>query len=195
MDPKLWWYLARTTGIVTWGLATTSVLVGLALSSRALGRKPTAPWLLDLHRFLGGLAVVMLAGHLGALWADSYSHIALREMLIPMASTFRPGAVTWGVVAMYALVAVEASSLAIRRLPRSVWRSIHTVSFVSFGAGTVHLWQAGSDSGNSLLRWVVAGAVFAVVVLTGLRVKNVMDQRDRREQRGLALEAARTGSR
>jgi DMSO/TMAO reductase YedYZ heme-binding membrane subunit len=194
MDPKLWWYLARTTGIVTWGLAAASVLVGLALSSRALGRKPTAPWLLDLHRFLGGLTVVMLAGHLGTLWADSYSHIAWRQMLIPMASTFRPGAVAWGVVAMYALVAVEASSLAIRRLPRTVWRSIHTMSFVSFGAGTVHLWQAGSDSSNSLLRWVVVGAVFAVVVLTGLRVKNLLDERDRREQRGMALEAARTGS-
>ncbi|MSW45983.1 MAG: ferredoxin-NADPH reductase, partial [Actinobacteria bacterium] len=51
---KVWWYVSRSAGIVGWALCAASVLWGMALSTRALGRKPSAPWLLDLHRFIGG---------------------------------------------------------------------------------------------------------------------------------------------
>ena len=51
---KVWWYVSRASGVVAWLLAAMAVLWGLALSTRALGAKPRAPWLLDLHRFIGG---------------------------------------------------------------------------------------------------------------------------------------------
>ena len=44
-------------------LAAASVLWGMALSTRALGARPKAPWLLDLHRFLGGMTVLFVGAH------------------------------------------------------------------------------------------------------------------------------------
>ncbi len=35
MTPKIWWYLARSTGIVAWALAAASVIWGLLLSTRS----------------------------------------------------------------------------------------------------------------------------------------------------------------
>jgi hypothetical protein len=67
---KVWWYVSRSAGIVGWALCAASVLWGMALSTRALGRKPSAPWLLDLHRFIGGLAVTFVGVHLVSLMLD-----------------------------------------------------------------------------------------------------------------------------
>ena len=44
-----------------------------------------------------------------------------REMFIPMASVkWRPGAVTWGVVAMYAMIAIQLTSWIMRAAPKVV---------------------------------------------------------------------------
>lgn len=58
MSSQVFWFAARASGIVAWALAASSVVWGLALSSRVLGRRPRPAWLFDLHRFLGGLALV-----------------------------------------------------------------------------------------------------------------------------------------
>ena len=55
---------------------------------------------------------------------------------------------------MYLLIAVEATSLAKRTLPRKVWRSVHLVSFVLFVFSTVHAIQSGTDLANTFVRIV-----------------------------------------
>ena len=59
-------------------------------STRIFGRKPGPKWFTDLHRFLGGIAVVFTAIHVGALVADNYVYFGLREVLLPMASSWKP---------------------------------------------------------------------------------------------------------
>ena len=46
-----------------WALVSASVLWGLLLSTKVLGRRPRPNWMLDLHRFLGGTAVVFTVVH------------------------------------------------------------------------------------------------------------------------------------
>ena len=58
MNEKLWWYVARSTGIVAWALVAAAVVWGLLLTTRLVGGRSAPRWLLDLHRFLGGLAVI-----------------------------------------------------------------------------------------------------------------------------------------
>ncbi len=91
MNTQLWWLLARATGFVAWGLLTASVIWGLLLSTRLTRGRPTPAWLTDLHRFLGGAAVVFTALHLGSLVADSYTHFGLAELLIPLAVRVEAG--------------------------------------------------------------------------------------------------------
>src|SRR5688572_30156217 len=111
MTSEFWWYVARSGGIVAWGLAAASVLWGLALSSGVFGARASGPKLLDLHRFLGGLSLVFVAVHVAGLLLAEQLTIGIVELLVPMAADTQAGAIAWGVVAFYLLVAVEVTSL------------------------------------------------------------------------------------
>ena len=174
MGSHLWWYTARASGIVAWALVTASVLWGLALACR-LVRRPKPAWMLDLHRFLGGASVVFVAVHLVALSLDQYVGFGFSELFVPMASVWKPGAVAWGIVALYLLVAVEVTSLLMRRLPRKLWRAVHLTSFVVFLGATVHAVQAGSDAGDAAMQWFGLLSVALVGFLAMFR--SVADRR------------------
>jgi predicted ferric reductase len=167
---QTWWHLARTAGLAAWALITASVLWGLLLSTRVLGRRPTRPWLLALHRYLSALAIGATAVHLFALLADSFVQFRVVDLVVPMASPWRPGAVAWGIVAIYLLVLIEITSLVGDRLPRRVWWSIHLTSFVVFALSTLHGLQAGTDASNSLVRIVMVVGIAEVVFVLGVRL-------------------------
>jgi DMSO/TMAO reductase YedYZ heme-binding membrane subunit len=170
MSGQGWWYAARATGLVGWGLCTLSVLWGLTLSTRLLGRRAAPAWLLDLHRFLGGLATIFVIVHLGALVADNYVHFGPAELLVPLASAWKPGPVAWGIAGFYLLVAVEVTSLARRRLPVRIWRMAHMASLPLWALSTVHLLTAGTDIGNPLVQWTVLLSTAAVLFTSLVRV-------------------------
>lgn len=159
---RLPWYVARAAGLLSWTLVTASVLWGLALSTKLFGRRPHPAWLLDLHRYLGGLASIFTAVHVAGVLADHYVHFTLWWVLVPFASHWRPSAVAWGVVGLYLLAAVELTSLARHRLPRRVWRAVHGASLPLFVVATIHGLTAGSDT-RSLFAKVIAGAAVSVV--------------------------------
>src|SRR5205085_6457786 len=133
----IWWYVARASGLVAWALLTLSVVWGVLLSTKLLGRKPMPAWILDLHRFLGGATVVFTGLHLVAILVDSYVHFDLVAILVPFASQWNPLAVAWGIAAFYLLAAVEITSLLRRSLPR-LWRRVHYASFPLFALATIH---------------------------------------------------------
>ncbi len=161
-ESKLWWHLARSSGIVAWALAALAVLWGVALATRALGRRPQAPWLLAVHRFLGLLCIVFVGVHLVALYLDPFIKYGLEDLFVPLASSWKPVAVAWGVVAFYLLVAVEITSLLRQRMPARLWRGIHLTSYVMYVLATVHLLTAGTDRTNP----VMLGSVMATVAVT-----------------------------
>jgi predicted ferric reductase len=145
VNPHVWWYLARAGGLVSYALLAVSTIWGLAVSTRLLGRWPAPGWTLDLHRFLGGLAVVFTGIHLLGLVLDSYVRFEIVDLLVPFASSWRPAAVAWGVIGLYLLLAVELTSLARRRLPYRLWRRVHLGAFALLVVATAHLVTAGSD--------------------------------------------------
>jgi hypothetical protein len=170
VPPHLSWYIARSTGLVAWVLLTLSVTWGVLASTRLLGRKPRPIWVVDLHRWLGGLGTLFVAVHLAALVGDNYLHIGWREILVPFAIDWRPGPVAWGVTAFYLLVAVELTSLARDHLPKRLWRSIHLVSFPLWIAATVHTLSAGTERHNPALQYAALGSIAVVAFLVIVRV-------------------------
>jgi hypothetical protein len=191
------WYAARAAGIVAWALATASVVWGLALSSRALGRKPRPAWLFDLHRFLGGMALIFTGIHVGALLLDTYVHFSLVSVLVPFASSWHPVAVAWGIVSLYVLLAVELTSLARSHVSKRVWRRVHYGSFGLFAMSTIHALTAGTDAGSAAFRLAVIAACLVVTSLTLVRVARATRGRRRlpvrasRENAGIAAQARR----
>jgi predicted ferric reductase len=169
----LLWDTARAAGIVSWALLAASALWGLALSTRVLGGRPRSAWLLDLHRFLGGAAVIFLGVHIVTIMLDTYVHFGPVEAFVPLAAAWRTVPVAWGIVAMYLLVAVELTSLMRGRLPKRVWDSSHYLAFPLFLLASVHALTAGTDRAAPLLRLAVLGALAAVVALSAVRVRDV----------------------
>ena len=170
MTSQLWWYTARSGGIVAWALLNASVLWGLVLSTKVFGKRPRPNWVLDLHRFLGGAAVVFTAIHIASIVFDSYVNFGFIDILVPFTSSWHPVAVAWGIVALYLLIAVEVTSLMRKRLSKQMWRATHYASFPLFVLATTHALSAGTDRAALLMR---AGAVFttaSVVALTAVRV-------------------------
>jgi len=170
MNEQIWWFATRGAGLMTWAVAAGSVVFGLLMSSKLMGKDPGFPWLLDLHRFFSTLTSVFLALHLVTLWADSYVEFGWLELFVPLTSEWRPGAVAWGVLSLYLLVAVELSSLLREHIPARAWHGIHLLSYVTLVFGTIHAWQAGTDVRNPIVLSFGLAALALIVGLTIFRV-------------------------
>lgn len=181
MSPELWWYTARAGGIVALGLTGASVVWGLLLSTRVMQGRPSPRWLLDLHRFLGGAAVLFTGIHVAALVADTTVAFGWADVLIPFASSWNPAAVALGVVAGYLLLAVQLTSVFMKRLPRRLWKWIHLSSYGLFWLGIAHGALAGTDAGNPL--YIAATALTTIVVLFLTTYRSLMSRRSRPKPR------------
>lgn len=170
MDSTILWYVARAGGLIAWALLALSVLWGLALSTKVMRGRPRPAWLLDLHRFLGALALVFTVVHVTTISLDTYVHFGPIEVLVPFTGTWHPVAVAWGILGFYALLAVEATSLLRRRLSRRAWRSTHYLAFPLFALTTIHALSAGTDRHTLAVRVAMFGAVGLVLALTGMRL-------------------------
>jgi DMSO/TMAO reductase YedYZ heme-binding membrane subunit len=171
---ELWWYVARAGGIVAWALLTASVVWGLLLSARVRPGRATRPWLLDLHRFLGGLAVVFVAVHVGGILLDSYVRFSIVDVLVPFASSWHPLWVGWGIVTMYLLLAVEITSLLRRQLPHRIWKRVHYLSFPLMLFASIHFVLTGTDAGNPVAIVAIAGSAFLIGGLVGRRLVDTL---------------------
>jgi hypothetical protein len=184
LNQHTWWYLARASGLVSWMLITAAVLWGLVVAGRLTKKRPPPAWNLDLHRFLGALAVTFTAVHMLGLAMDTYSPFSLKQLFVPMASTYRPGAVAWGVVALYVLIAIEGTSLMMKHLPRKLWRSVHATSFALFALATIHGLESGTDTRNRLLRDGGLGLILLGTLLAVLRFLLPKWRKRQRAKRG-----------
>lgn len=183
----LWWYAARSGGLVSWALLSASVIWGLMLSGKVRPGHVRPNWILDLHRFLGGLASIFTIIHVGTIMADSYTDFGVADVLVPFVSNWKPGAVAWGIVAMYVLAAVELTSLAKRRLPQKVWKRTHALSLPLFGVATIHLLRAGTDAANPIVSASVWSVTTVVVGLSAWRLGRLWAKPSPHQHRSPAL--------
>lgn len=169
VNVRLWWYVARAGGLVAWALLAASTLWGLALTTRAFAGRAAPRWLLDLHRFLGGLSVVFVGVHLTGVVADTFVHFGLADLFVPLAASWHPLWVAWGIVAFYLLIAVEVTSLLRSRLSHRLWKAVHGLSFLLFGVATIHVLVAGTDTDDAWALWPILVVTMAVTFLAVAR--------------------------
>jgi predicted ferric reductase len=156
--------------MVAWVALVASLVLGVLLATRVLKPADRPAWLLAMHRWLAGIAVVTTALHLLTLVADSYVHFSWAEILVPGASRWKPLAVAVGVVSLYLLVAVQVTSMMMRRLPRRTWKAVHLSSYALVWAVSVHAGLAGTDVTNRVYQGVAVALLIAAVSATIVRV-------------------------
>jgi sulfoxide reductase heme-binding subunit YedZ len=165
-DPTVW-LLARASGLTAYVLLTSSVLAGLTVKTRTLGRRVRAAVVTDLHRFLSLLSLGAVAIHGLTLTLDTAMPMPLADLVIPGLGPYRPLATGIGVLAAELAALIYVSFSFRRRIGVRSWRRLHYLTFGVFGAATVHGLAAGTD------RWafpLYAGSFVAVVVMTAWRV-------------------------
>jgi predicted ferric reductase len=170
VNPQIWWYIARASGIIAWLFITASVLWGILLSTKLFPNHRRPAWLLDLHRGLGALSVLFLLTHVVALIADSYVQFEIVDVLVPFASEWKTWQVALGVFAFWGLVIVELTSLAMKRLPRKAWRGIHFTSYLTFLLTSLHGTFAGTDATNMMYVATSAVTTGALTVAVAYRI-------------------------
>ncbi len=169
MRSHVWWYTARAGGIVAWALVSLAVVGGLQLSTR-LVRKPAPSWVLDVHRFVGGLSVAFVIVHLVGLALDPFIGYGIADLFVPFVSAYKPLPVALGIVGFSLLLAIEITSLAMRKLPRRTWHAVHLTSFVLFVIATLHGLTAGTDRNNAVFQWACLLVAALVLMMTLVRV-------------------------
>jgi sulfoxide reductase heme-binding subunit YedZ len=167
-DPTFW-LLARASGITAYLLLTGSVLAGLAVKARPLGRAVKASSVTDVHRVLALLALGMLGLHGAALTLDRTVHLSPVALFVPGASPYRPLPVALGVVACELAALIVVSFSLRRRIGMRNWRRLHWLTYLVFLAATVHGVAAGTDSSRPWAVDLYLGAVGAVVFATAWR--------------------------
>ena len=170
MSEKTWWYLSRSSGIVALVLLCLSVLWGILLATRALKPFDRPAWLLDLHKWLGGTALVMTGLHMLGLYLDGYLEFGFDALLIPGRSDYRNLAVAIGVLSLYAMVAIQATSYMRDHLSKRVWRGIHMLSYGLVWAAALHAGMAGTDTVNRAYQALVLLLTMVVVAATIIRI-------------------------
>jgi predicted ferric reductase len=170
VNPQIWWYIARASGIIAWLFITASVLWGILLSTKLFPAHRRPAWLLDLHRGLGALSVLFLLTHVGALIADNYIHFDIVDILVPFASEWKTWQVALGVFAFWGVVLVEFSSLAMKHLPKKLWRGIHFTSYLTFLLTSFHGTFAGTDATNKMYVATTIVTTVALVVALSYRI-------------------------
>ena len=160
------WDVARAGGFTAYVLLTLAVIVGLALSTQiqSPGRWPRIINS-ELHNFLTLLSTIFLGVHVLAVILDPFTHFGLNEILVPLASHYRPEWMALGIVALYLGIAIGISTLLRKHIGYKWWRKLHVLTLAIFALATIHGIGTGSDTqtpwalGIYLVSSVLVGAL------------------------------------
>lgn len=173
------WYLARGTGMVALIAFTAATVLG-ALASRT----PSAPsdrqldrrFLVQMaHRSVAVLGLVMLLVHATLLVIDVYVDVSVTSTLLPFTAGYRPIALGFGTLAVYAFVLTAVSGAMRGRLAASTrgtraWRTVHLSAYAGWAMAMGHGIFAGTDTGSLWSTAIYAACGLAVATAVTMRL-------------------------
>lgn len=148
------WLSVRSSGITAWALLTAVVLWGILLRTRILGRLAPPMRLLDLHRWLGVIALTFLVVHMALLLFDTRLPFTVGALLVPgLGPTPRRLTAALGATAFWLLLPVTFLGRVRAKMGvvGNAWFTrAHLIAYAAWPFATVHYVLAGTDT---LTRW------------------------------------------
>lgn len=167
-EPKVYWYLARSTAFVAYALLWLAMALGLMMTNRLARLWPGGPLAFDLHEHASILGLAFGLFHALILLGDRYMNYTFGQILVPFASGgAAAGWVGLGQAGLYLMGIVGLSFYLRPLIGRAGWRLIHFLSFVIFGLVLLHGVMSGSDSGTvwaQALYWLSGGSLLFLTV-------------------------------
>ena len=156
------WILLRAAGIGSYLMLFLSVAWGLVATTSVVTKRISKPSANLFHAFVASTGLALLVVHMGLLLVDGFMPFTVAALTVPMASEYRPIAVTAGVIAMYATVVIVVSSWLRKPIGTVWWRRVHVLAVPAFTLALVHGVFSGTDTERP---WM-----FAIYAVTGLLV-------------------------
>jgi hypothetical protein len=162
------WILARASGFTSYVLILLLVLMGMTLSHPAATRLswPSPATRLRIHVSLSVFSLVFTVVHVVVLATDPWAKVGWAGALLPMASAYRPVAVTLGVAAAWAGLVTGLTASMAGRFAGRVWWPIHKVAAGIFLLVWAHGLFAGSDTAVALWFYLATGGLVLALGLS-----------------------------
>lgn len=164
------WLIERSSGLLAYALLTATVLAGLVLKGRPLGKTVRPATVMELHRFLPLLGLGAIAIHGTTVVLDQVVDIPLIALVVPGTSPYRPVWTGFGVLAAEISALLIVSFRVRRRIGMRMWRRLHYASYAAFALATGHGILVGTDASQSWARLMYAGSIGLVVAATAWRI-------------------------
>jgi sulfoxide reductase heme-binding subunit YedZ len=164
----LWWLASRSAGLVAFGLAAFSVILGLTMSTGMSVRKRAARR--DLHEQVALASLAALALHGLFLFGDRWLRPGIVGLLVPFTMPYRTPFTGLGILAGYVAVILGLTYYLRGRIGPRRWRSLHRLTPLVYVLAAVHALGAGADRGTLGLRLAVIGTAVPIVALLVVRI-------------------------
>jgi DMSO/TMAO reductase YedYZ heme-binding membrane subunit len=98
---------------------------------------------------------------------DEFAPFKPLDLLLPFRNSYRPEAVTLGIVAMYGTVLILTTSWIRKKMSTRFWRAIHLLAVPMFTIAMLHGIFAGTDTGRPWMffTYIGTGAITVFLVL------------------------------
>lgn len=175
------WYIIRGAGFIAAGLIVLLMLSGIMQVTGLIYRfvEPITAW--AIHKALAIALCISIGVHIGFLLIDHYVRFSLIQLFIPLTSHYNNGtallgialgslAVSLGILAMYGVAILVASSLGWIDTKKRTWRALHYISYAVAVLVFLHALYAGSDLRYGIFReaWIVLGLVVVLGIVSRL---------------------------
>lgn len=174
------WYVSRGSGLVA-ALALVLLLIsGIGQVTGYTFRllEPLIAW--ASHRALGIIFAVASAVHIFSLLFDHFVPFSLPELFVPWLSHYRPvmlfgiqfGSlyVALGVLSIYAIVLIIATSFLWVEKKPVLWKFVHLLSYVVMIFVFIHALYLGTDLQGGVLQAIWIGVAALIAFLTIYRL-------------------------
>ena len=175
------WYIIRAAGFIAAGLLVLLMLSGIGQVTGIIYRyiEPIKVW--AIHKALALALCASIAVHIGFLLIDHFVPFSLVQLFVPFASRYNNGtklggvalggiAVTLGILAMYGVAILVASSLGWIDTKKKTWRKLHYISYAVAFFIFLHALYVGTDLRYGVFRkaWIALGALVAIGIIVRL---------------------------
>lgn len=160
------WAVARAGGLTAYVLLTAAVIMGLSLSlhwqSARWPRLINNEW----HNYLTLLSLIFVGVHVLAVWVDPFTKFGLADIWIPLASSYRPQWMAFGIVGLYLGLAIGISTWLRPIIGYKLWQRLHILTLLLYALVTVHGIATGSDTNS----WWALGIYVVSIAIVGTLV-------------------------
>jgi hypothetical protein len=166
--PKIYWYLSRASGIVSFTILWISMALGLGITNRMARLWPGAPSAFAIHQFTSLLGLAFAIYHALVLMGDHFVDFSLPRLVVPFSIAYETIWVGLGQVCFYIWLLVVMSFYIRQRIGQKTWRMIHYANFVIYGMAFLHGVRSGTDI--QWLSWYFWLSGTSLVLLLAYRI-------------------------